>query len=69
MCIGNSGPLHPEIEKVITQNNLNVATVLSGNRNFGRLGDLAAPETDQVGLELEEERLPRRIRLPRKNRA
>ncbi len=34
----------------------------------GRLGDLAAPETDQVGLALEEERLPQRIRLPRKNR-
>jgi len=33
-CIGNSGPLHPEIEKVIKDNNLNVAAVLSGNRNF-----------------------------------
>ncbi len=33
-CIGNSGPLHPDIEKVITQNDLNVAAVLSGNRNF-----------------------------------
>jgi aconitate hydratase len=33
-CIGNSGPLHPEIEKTITANNLNVASVLSGNRNF-----------------------------------
>jgi aconitate hydratase len=33
-CIGNSGPLDPEIEKVITDNNLNVAAVLSGNRNF-----------------------------------
>jgi len=33
-CIGNSGPLHPEIEKVISENNLNVAAVLSGNRNF-----------------------------------
>jgi aconitate hydratase len=33
-CIGNSGPLDPEIEKVITENNLNVAAVLSGNRNF-----------------------------------
>jgi aconitate hydratase len=33
-CIGNSGPLHPEIEKLIQQNDLNVAAVLSGNRNF-----------------------------------
>jgi aconitate hydratase len=33
-CIGNSGPLSPAIEKVITENDLNVAAVLSGNRNF-----------------------------------
>ncbi len=33
-CIGNSGPLHPSIEKVIDEHNLNVASVLSGNRNF-----------------------------------
>ncbi len=33
-CIGNSGPLNPEIEEVITKKNLNVAAVLSGNRNF-----------------------------------
>ena len=33
-CIGNSGPLHPGIEQVITDNDLNVASVLSGNRNF-----------------------------------
>lgn len=33
-CIGNSGPLHPEIEKTILENDLNVAAVLSGNRNF-----------------------------------
>ncbi|MCP4405045.1 MAG: aconitate hydratase AcnA [bacterium] len=33
-CIGNSGPLHPSIEQVITEQNLNVASVLSGNRNF-----------------------------------
>ncbi len=33
-CIGNSGPLHPAIEKVISTNDLNVAAVLSGNRNF-----------------------------------
>ena len=33
-CIGNSGPLNPVIEKAIDENGLNVAAVLSGNRNF-----------------------------------
>ncbi|WP_039456991.1 aconitate hydratase AcnA [Candidatus Jidaibacter acanthamoebae] len=33
-CIGNSGPLLEEIEKTIVDNNLVVAAVLSGNRNF-----------------------------------
>jgi aconitate hydratase len=33
-CIGNSGPLHPEIEKVIVENDLTAASILSGNRNF-----------------------------------
>lgn len=33
-CIGNSGPLHPDIEKAIADNDLNVVSVLSGNRNF-----------------------------------
>ncbi len=33
-CIGNSGPLHPSIEKAINDNGLSVAAVLSGNRNF-----------------------------------
>ena len=33
-CIGNSGPLDPEIEKAILDNNLIAASVLSGNRNF-----------------------------------
>ena len=33
-CIGNSGPLNPELETVIAEHNLNVAAVLSGNRNF-----------------------------------
>lgn len=33
-CIGNSGSLHPSISEAITANNLNVAAVLSGNRNF-----------------------------------
>lgn len=33
-CIGNSGPLNPQIEQAIKEHNLNVAAVLSGNRNF-----------------------------------
>ncbi|MBL0712908.1 MAG: aconitate hydratase AcnA [Desulfosarcina sp.] len=33
-CIGNSGPLDPVIEKCVVENDLNVAAVLSGNRNF-----------------------------------
>jgi len=33
-CIGNSGPLEPHLEKTVTQNDLVVASVLSGNRNF-----------------------------------
>ena len=33
-CIGNSGPLKPALEKIIKDNDLNVAAVLSGNRNF-----------------------------------
>jgi aconitate hydratase len=33
-CIGNSGPLDPRIENVITKNDLIAASVLSGNRNF-----------------------------------
>lgn len=33
-CIGNSGPLMEEIEKSISDNNVVVASVLSGNRNF-----------------------------------
>ncbi|HET9533692.1 MAG TPA: aconitate hydratase [Blastocatellia bacterium] len=33
-CIGNSGPLDPNIEAVITQYDLVGASVLSGNRNF-----------------------------------
>ncbi|MFP4475413.1 MAG: aconitate hydratase AcnA [Desulfatibacillaceae bacterium] len=33
-CIGNSGPLHPAIEKAVDDNDLTVASVLSGNRNF-----------------------------------
>ena len=33
-CIGNSGPLNKAIEQEIIDNNLNVSSVLSGNRNF-----------------------------------
>jgi len=37
-CIGNSGPLPEEVSKSIDENNLVVASVLSGNRNFeGRI--------------------------------
>ena len=33
-CIGNSGPLDPRVEEVITTHDLVAASVLSGNRNF-----------------------------------
>jgi aconitate hydratase len=33
-CIGNSGPLHPNIEQAVVDNDLVAAAVLSGNRNF-----------------------------------
>jgi aconitate hydratase len=33
-CIGNSGPLHPNVEKAIHEYDLVAASVLSGNRNF-----------------------------------
>ena len=33
-CIGNSGPLSPEIEKEISERNIIGVSVLSGNRNF-----------------------------------
>jgi aconitate hydratase len=37
-CIGNSGPLQPEISKSINDNDLIAVSVLSGNRNFeGRI--------------------------------
>nr|WP_275419086.1 aconitate hydratase AcnA [Fervidibacillus albus] len=40
-CIGNSGPLLKEIEETITENDLLVTSVLSGNRNFeGRIHPL-----------------------------
>ena len=37
-CIGNSGPLLPQIEAAVRDHNLLVSSVLSGNRNFeGRI--------------------------------
>ncbi|MDV8001787.1 aconitate hydratase [Rhodococcus sp. IEGM 1408] len=37
-CIGNSGPLIPEVSAAVTGKDLNVSSVLSGNRNFeGRI--------------------------------
>jgi aconitate hydratase len=40
-CIGNSGPLDPEIAQAIKANDLLVVSVLSGNRNFeGRVNPL-----------------------------
>ncbi|MFZ4584020.1 MAG: aconitate hydratase AcnA [Acidimicrobiia bacterium] len=40
-CIGNSGPLDPDVSEAIEQGDLAVAAVLSGNRNFeGRIHPL-----------------------------
>ena len=40
-CIGNSGPLAKEVEDAVIGNDLTVASVLSGNRNFeGRIHPL-----------------------------
>ena len=40
-CIGNSGPLPEPVAAAVTGNDLNVASVLSGNRNFeGRVNPL-----------------------------
>jgi aconitate hydratase len=37
-CIGNSGPIIPEVSEAVNQNDLAVVSVLSGNRNFeGRI--------------------------------
>ncbi|RRD07116.1 aconitate hydratase AcnA [Arachnia propionica] len=37
-CIGNTGPLIPEVSKAVNEHNLAVTAVLSGNRNFeGRI--------------------------------
>ena len=41
-CIGNSGPLDPAVAGAVEANDLVVAAVLSGNRNFeGRIHPLA----------------------------
>ena len=38
VCIGNTGALHPNVEKAIVDSDLVAAAVLSGNRNFeGRI--------------------------------
>ncbi|CAB3395129.1 aconitate hydratase (bifunctional aconitase) [Kyrpidia spormannii] len=40
-CIGNSGPLDPEVAEAIQEKDMTVAAVLSGNRNFeGRIHPL-----------------------------
>ena len=40
-CIGNSGPLNPDIAKAVTEKQLLTSSVLSGNRNFeGRIHPL-----------------------------
>jgi hypothetical protein len=45
------------------------ATVLWVLGMGDRIGRLAAVETDSVGLSLEDERLPKRVRLPRQRKA
>jgi len=41
-CIGNSGPLHPEILAAVSGSNLVTASISSGNRNFeGRIHPLS----------------------------
>ncbi len=43
-CIGNSGPLIPEVAEVVKKNDIAAAAVLSGNRNFeGRVNPLVQP--------------------------
>jgi len=44
------------------------ATILFALGMADRLADVADPRHDSVGLELEEERLPQRIRLPRRQK-
>ncbi len=43
-CIGNSGPLIPEVADAVRKGDLKVSAVLSGNRNFeGRVSPLVQP--------------------------
>jgi hypothetical protein len=44
----------------------NYSSVLFSLGMLDRLADVADPRYDTVGLELEEENLPQRIRLPRR---
>src|SRR3546814_14580827 len=47
-CMGNSGPLQPEIAKAIEGHDVTATAVLSGNRNFeGRIHPLA--RTNYIG--------------------
>ena len=40
-CVGNGGPLHPEVDQAVRRSGATVAAVLSGNRNFeGRIHPL-----------------------------
>jgi aconitate hydratase len=42
-CIGNSGPLIPEVDEAVKKNNIYAVAVLSGNRNFeGRINPSTA---------------------------
>ena len=51
-CIGNSGPLQPEISAAINEGDLVATAVLSGNRNFeGRISPDARSEERRVGKE------------------
>jgi aconitate hydratase len=44
-CIGNSGPLVEEVTNAIKENDMTVASVLSGNRNFE--GTHSSPDQDE----------------------
>ena len=48
-CIGNSGPLDAAVAGAVEANDLVVAAVLSGNRNFeGRIHPLGARELPRL---------------------
>jgi transcriptional regulator with XRE-family HTH domain len=50
-------------EPSVSVGSLATAAFILGMHN--RLADLAAPGTDEIGLDLDEKRLPKRIRRPR----